>query len=199
MARSWRRRARAIDLALHSLMGYWARSRSHACWAIHAVDEVPINAALPRLPREGLVTAAQAAVAEGYGTLKLKVGGIPIDEDVARVRAVRDTVGRDVRLRIDANRAWSEVDAVKALRALEDVGLEYCEEPVSDPESMARVKNAVRVPIAADESVVDLDSARRLLESGAADVLVLKPMALGASIRPGRSPPWRASMVWTSW
>jgi o-succinylbenzoate synthase len=177
----------AIDLALHDLMACSAQEPiARLLGDLNAVDEVPINAALPRLPREDLVTAALAAVAEGYGTLKLKVGGIPIDEDVARVRAVRDEVGRDVRLRIDANRAWSEADAVAALRALEDIGLEYCEEPVSDPEGMARVKNAVHVPIAADESVVDLDSARRLLESGAAGVLVLKPMALGG-LHPSRT------------
>jgi o-succinylbenzoate synthase len=177
----------AIDLAFHDLMACWSKKPiARLLDDLHAVDEVPVNAALPRLPREDLVKAAVTAVAEGYRTLKLKVGGIPIDEDVARVRAVRDRVGRDVRLRIDANRAWSEAEAIEALRALEDVGLEYCEEPVSHPEGMARVKDAVHVPIAADESVVDLDSARRLLESGAADVLVLKPMALGG-LHPART------------
>jgi o-succinylbenzoate synthase len=177
----------AIDLAFHDLMACWSKKPiARLLDDLHAVEEVPVNAALPRLPREDLVKAAVTAVAEGYRTLKLKVGGIPIDEDVARVRAVRDTVGRDVRLRIDANRAWSEAEAIEALRALEDVGLEYCEEPVSHPEGMARVKDAVHVPIAADESVVDLDSARRLLESGAADVLVLKPMALGG-LHPART------------
>jgi len=152
---------------------------------LQAVDEVPINAALPRLPREDLVDVARDAVADGYRTLKLKVGGIPIDQDVARVRAVRDAVGRDIRLRIDANRAWSEADAIHALRALEDIDLEYCEEPVPDPGTMARVKKAVSIPIAADESVVDLASAERIVESGAADVLVLKPMALGG-LHPAR-------------
>jgi len=177
----------AIDLAFHDLMACWSKKPiARLLDDLHAVDEVPVNAALPRLLREDLVKAAMALSAEGYRTLKLKVGGIPIDEDVARVRAVRDAIGRDVRLRIDANRAWNEVEAIEALRALGDVGLEYCEEPVSDPEGMARVKNAVHVPIAADESVVDLDSARRLLESDAADVLVLKPMALGG-LHPART------------
>ena len=177
----------AIDLALHDLLACWSKKPiARLLDDLHAVEEVPVNAALPRLPREELAKAAVALVAEGYRTLKLKVGGISIDEDVARVRAVRDAVGRDVRLRIDANRAWSEAEAIGALRALEDAGLEYCEEPVSDPEGMARVKNAAPVPMAADESVVDVDSARRLLESGAADVLVLKPMALGG-LHPART------------
>jgi len=176
----------AIDLALHDLMAQHEGEPIARLLGDHqAVDEVPVNAALPRLPRGELAAAALAAVADGYRTLKLKVGGIPIHEDVARVRAVRDAVGPDVRLRIDANRAWSETDAIQVLRSLEDVDLEYCEEPVADPEIMARVKKAVPVPIAADESVVDLPSARRMVESGGADVLVLKPMALGG-LHPAR-------------
>ncbi|HEX5030566.1 MAG TPA: o-succinylbenzoate synthase [Candidatus Eisenbacteria bacterium] len=168
----------ALDLALHDLMAQGAtKSIAGLLGGLHSVDEVPVNGALPRLPREDLVAASLAAVAEGYRTLKLKVGGMAIQEDVARVRAVRDAVGREVRLRIDANRAWSETDATQALRALEDVGLEYCEEPTSDPEALARVKSAVGVPIAVDESVVDLASAERILDR--ADVLVLKPMAVG--------------------
>jgi len=170
----------AIDLALHDLMAQWAKKPiARLLDDLHAVDETPVNAALPRLPREDLVAAALAAVGDGYRTLKLKVGGIPIEEDVARVRSVRDAVGGGIRLRIDANRAWSEAAAVLALRALEDVGLEYCEEPVFDPEAMARVKKEVRVPIAADESVLDLDTTKRLIECDAIDVLVLKPMAVG--------------------
>jgi o-succinylbenzoate synthase len=177
----------AIDLALHGLMARHANQPiARLLGDVQAVDEVPVNAALPRLPRKDLVDAARASVADGYRTLKLKVGGIPIDQDVARVRAVRDAVGRDIRLRIDANRAWSEADAIHALRALEDIDIEYCEEPVPDPETMARVKKAVSVPIAADESVVDLASAQRIVESGATDVLVLKPMALGG-LHPARA------------
>lgn len=177
----------AIDLALHHLMALAARKPiARLLGGLQAVDEVPVNAALPRLPREALVRAALAAVAGGYRTLKLKVGGIAIQEDVARVTAVRDAVGRDVRLRIDANRAWSEADAIQALRSLEGVQLEYCEEPVFDPEAMRRVKEAVPVPIAADESVVDLGAAQRLLESATVDVLVVKPMAVGG-LHPARA------------
>ena len=170
----------AIDLALHDLL---AQDRhvpmARVLGGDRALDEVPINAALPRLPRRELALAAAAAVAEGYRTLKIKVGGVPTAEDVDRVRAVRDQVGADVRLRLDANRSWSETEAVEALQALDRVGLEYCEEPVSDMESMARVRAAAPVRIAADESVVDLGAARRILDTGAADLLVLKPMALG--------------------
>ena len=177
----------AIDLALHDLMAHDARKPiARLLGDRNAVEDVPVNAALPRAPREETRAAALAAVGDGYRTLKLKVGGVAIDEDVARVRAVRDAVGHDIRLRIDANRAWSEAEAIQALRSLDDIRLEYCEEPVSDPGAMTRVKEAVPVPIAADESVVDLASTQRLVESDALDVLVLKPMAVGG-LSPARA------------
>lgn len=177
----------AIDLALHDLL---AQDRhvpmARLLGGDRALDEVPINAALPRLPRRELALAAATAVREGYRTLKIKVGGVSTAEDVDRVRAVRDQVGADVRLRLDANQSWSEHEAVEALQALDDVGLEYCEEPVAGVDSMGRVKAAAPVRLAADESVTDLDSARRILDDGAADVLVLKPMALGG-LHPARA------------
>jgi o-succinylbenzoate synthase len=170
----------AIDLALHDLLSQDRQvPMARLLGGDRALDEVPINAALPRLPRRELALAAATAVAEGYRTLKIKVGGASTAEDVDRVRAVRDQVGADVRLRLDANRSWNEAQAVEALQALDDAGLEYCEEPVAGVDSMARVKAAAPVRLAADESVIDLDSARRILDEDAADVLVLKPMALG--------------------
>ena len=170
----------AIDLALHDLAAQAAGVPvARLLGGSGAVDEVAVNAVLPRLARERLAGAAAAAVGGGYDTVKIKVGGVPVAEDVTRVLAVRDRVGPTVKIRIDANRAWSEADAIAALEGLAGAGLEYCEEPVAGSEAMARVKAAAPVRIAADESVVDLASARLLLERRAADALVLKPMALG--------------------
>ncbi|HEU5311630.1 MAG TPA: enolase C-terminal domain-like protein, partial [Candidatus Eisenbacteria bacterium] len=125
--------------------------------------------------------AAHDAAKRGFGTIKIKVGGAVPADDVARVRAARQEVGSHVRIRVDANQDWSEAEAVAALRAMESFGIEYCEQPVPAGaiESMARVRAAVSVPIAADESVADATSARRVLEARAADVIVVKPMALG--------------------
>jgi L-Ala-D/L-Glu epimerase len=178
----------AIDLALHDLLARGA-GVSLAMWLgkEQASTELPVSAAIPRLSATETARAAGRAAARGYGTIKIKVGGAAPSEDVARVRAARDAVGPAVRIRIDANQSWSEAEATAALRAMEPIGIEFCEQPVpaSAIESMARVRAATSVPIAADECVVDAAGTRRVLEARAADVIVVKPMALGG-LHPAR-------------
>ncbi len=101
--------------------------------------------------------------------------------------AVREALGPEIKLRIDANGAWSEEQAVRAVRELERFDLEMVEQPVAagDLRGLARVRAAVGVPIAADEDVTDLEAAERVLEAGAADVLIVKPMVVGG-LRPAR-------------
>ncbi len=172
----------AIDLALHDLAAQHAGvSIARLLGESGALDEVAINAAIPRLPAHEAAEAARIAIAKGFGTLKVKVGGVPFQEDVARLRAMREASGPDARIRIDANQAWTEDEAVQALEALGAFEIEYCEQPVAAEaiDAMARVRAAVSVPIAADESVRDAATARRIVALGAADVLIIKPMALG--------------------
>jgi L-alanine-DL-glutamate epimerase-like enolase superfamily enzyme len=101
------------------------------------------------------------------------------------VEAVRRAVGPGTDLRLDANCAWSEEEALERIAALAAFDIELIEQPVpaSDVPALARVRAAARFPVAADEAVADERSALRLLEGGAADVLVLKPAALGG-LRP---------------
>jgi o-succinylbenzoate synthase len=154
-----------------------------------AATEVPVNAVLGAESAAATAQAALEAVAEGFGTLKLKVGADPLELDLARLRAVRNAAGPDVRLRLDANGGWSEAQALAALDALHAFGIEYVEQPVSpdDFDALARVAARSPIPIAADESVRSLPEARRLLAHGllrqkAAQVLILKPMVLGGVV-----------------
>jgi o-succinylbenzoate synthase len=125
-------------------------------------------------------SAAADALRDGFQTVKLKVGGRPVAEDVERVREVRRAIGPAARLRIDPNGSWSEPQAIRALEAMARLQLELCEQPTDprDPDQMLRVRRAVRVPIAADESLA-LQAWRPGLWSGNVDAVVLKPMVLG--------------------
>ena len=172
----------AIDLALHDLLARHARvPLARHLGGSGALRTVEVSGAIPRLSASETADRALLAVDRGHRTIKIKVGGGPAAEDVARVRATRDVVGRTVRIRVDANQSWSEAEATAALRAMEPFEIEFCEQPVAADavEAMARVRASTSIPIAADESVIDAAGARRLLEAGAADVLILKPMALG--------------------
>ena len=142
---------------------------------------VPVNALLRETEPGAAGEEAKRALERGFATLKLKVGAGEPSSDCARVAAVRAAVGGEAELRIDANGAWSPERAIAVLRELDALDLELAEQPVAAPDvaGLARVRAAVLVPIAADESVADLARAARVLEARAADVLVLKPAVLG--------------------
>lgn len=172
----------ALDLALHDLAAQRAGvSLAALLGGAAARPSVHANAAIPRLPLSEVAAAAVAAVAAGARCVKLKVGGAPLADDVALLRTVREAIGPAIRLRVDANQAWSEQEAIEALRALAPFDLEYAEQPVAAGAvgALARVRAECGVPIAADEALTDLRSARRLIAARAADVFIVKPMALG--------------------
>ena len=145
-------------------------------------DRVRVNATIAHQGTEAAAHAALLAKAGGFSCVKLKAGMAPtIDAEVARVRTVREVIGPDVKLRLDANGAWDEATAIETIKALEPYEIELVEQPVpaSDFGALARVRAAVTVPIAADEAVVDYPTAERAIE--AADAVVLKPMRLGGA------------------
>ncbi|MFQ5679209.1 MAG: mandelate racemase/muconate lactonizing enzyme family protein [Gemmatimonadota bacterium] len=166
--------SRREELPLHRwLADRWTGGRRPPAW-------VPVNAVLPGAPPERLARAAAEAVRRGFRCLKLKVG-LDDGTDVAGARAVRAAVGAGVGIRLDANGAWSFEQARERLRELEPLHIEYVEQPLPAAEygAMARLRAISPIAVAADEAVRDPFSARRLVEAGAADVLVLKPAVLG--------------------
>ncbi|MQC18168.1 MAG: o-succinylbenzoate synthase [Chloroflexi bacterium] len=123
---------------------------------------------------------ARDAWASGYRVLKLKVGAPRVDDDVARLDAVREACP-DAVIRLDANGAWDEATALKALDAFVPFEVELVEQPVParEVEALARVRERSPMRIAADESVADPETLARVLDLRAADLVVLKPMLLG--------------------
>jgi o-succinylbenzoate synthase len=143
---------------------------------------VEVNALLSAEGAEALAEEAARAVARGYRTLKLKVGGRPLEEDAARLSAVRGAVGPEVQLRVDANGAWTEEEAEKALALLDTWRLELCEQPLAAEAyaAMSRLQLRVPCPLAADESLALPEAVQTFLgELPTVGILVLKPMVLG--------------------
>ena len=114
--------------------------------------------------------------AAGITCFKVKVGA---GDDVGRVSAVRDAVGPAAAVRVDANGEWDLDTARARLASLARFDLELAEQPVAGLDDLARLRRLVEVPLAADESVRDLDEARRLRKLAAADALVVKVQPLG--------------------
>ena len=137
--------------------------------------QVAVNALLVASEADALAAEAAKAVEQGFRTVKLKVAAAPPDVDIARVRAVRERVGEGVAIRLDANAAWDEETALRVLRAVEHCDIEYVEDPVAG--DLRAVCRQCNVPVAAD--VHTLEDGWRVIRERGADMLVLKPMAMG--------------------
>ena len=133
-------------------------------------------------PPEEMARDARTAIQRGYDCLKVKVGIDP-ELDVARLAAVREAVGKDVKLRIDANQAWNAKQAVRILDQMQEkgLGIEFVEQPVpaADLEGMQYVTRHASVPVLADESVFSPADALRIMQTGAADFVNIKLMKCG--------------------
>ena len=158
----------AVELALLDLAAQREGVPLAKLLEARAAGSVAVSALLVERAACGLAREAAAAVAAGFRTVKLKLGA---DDDYVRAAVVRDSVGPSVRLRVDANAAWTAEQALRMLRTLAPLGIELCEQPTAD---LAGLEDSP-VAIAADEQVAtDLEGAL-----ARASVLVLKPMALG--------------------
>lgn len=157
----------AVDLALWDRAGRRAGVPVAMLLSDAAAAAVVVNATIGAADRAGAAAGATAARAAGFECVKLKVG---VGDDAGRVAAVRAALGPAVRLRLDANGAWTVDEAVRAIDSLEPAGLELVEEPVHGLEALRRVRERVAVRIAMDESAGEPGA----LASGAADAVCLK-------------------------
>ncbi|MFP3915203.1 MAG: o-succinylbenzoate synthase [Actinomycetota bacterium] len=141
-------------------------------------QRVPVNVTVPA---SDPATARRIVEGSGCRTAKVKVAekGQREAEDLARVHAVREALGVEGRVRVDANAAWDVPTAVERIGRLAEFDLEYVEQPVATLEEMRVLRREVAVPVAADELVRTLPDPVRIVEEGAADVLVLKVQPLG--------------------
>lgn len=131
-----------------------------------------------------LVSGDPAAVADdalawleaGFSTFKLKLG---VGSDVEQVRAVRDAVGSEARIRIDANATWNIETAKRTLAELEPFDIELAEQPVAGLEELAAVGAATSIPIAGDESIESRPDAEDAVRAGACDFAGIKLSKVG--------------------
>lgn len=174
----------ALDVALLDLEARRQGATLSALLSSAPLDHVMVNAVIGSGTAEVMGAFAAEAIAAGYGTIKVKVGAGSIDDDIARIEGLRAQFP-NVAIRLDANGAWSEVQAREALERLMPLHIELIEQPVAgtDLDALKRLKWDDIGRIAADEAISDEESALKVLSGGAADLLVLKPMRLGG-VRP---------------
>ena len=129
---------------------------------------------------ENMVKSVQTRLAAGFKTFKIKVGMDPA-ADVGRLQAIRDAIGYDYGIRIDANQGWTPAQAITALRAMEKFKIQFCEQPGlhSDIAGLKQVRDESPIGIMADESLHSPADAITLITAAACDYFNIKLMKAG--------------------
>jgi L-alanine-DL-glutamate epimerase-like enolase superfamily enzyme len=169
----------AVDMALHDILGKTTKKPLFMVLGGYKKEILTDITLSLKTPKEMAEDAAKA-VKEGFRALKLKIGVNP-QEDIERVRLVRETVGNKIDIRVDANQGWTPQQAIEVLRKIEPYNIQFCEQPVNvqNIHEMAKIRVASPIPIMADESVHTPSDALRLIYENAVDFINIKLMKCG--------------------
>jgi len=169
----------AVDMALHDILGKTTRKplfKLLGGFREQVLTDITLSIKEPKEMAEDAVKA----VRRGFEALKVKVGLNP-NEDFERVRKIREAVGSDVAIRIDANQGWTVSQAVEVLKKLERFNIEFVEQPVNadDIEGLVKVRKDSPIPVMADESVHSPFDAIHVITEEAVDLINIKLMKSG--------------------
>ncbi len=154
----------AFDIALHDLASQHADMPLHKFLGAKAIHKLQTDYTISLGPVEKMCRDAEKIVNAGFRVVKVKLGESPA-LDIERIRCIREMIGMEIPLRIDANQGWTSSNALEILIALNQYQIQHCEEPIPRHEFMhlAELKRKSPIPIMADESCFDHHDALRLV------------------------------------
>lgn len=157
--------AQRLGLPLSELLGGRLRESVPVLWVLASGDTA-----------KDIAEAQQMIKAKRHNVFKLKIGSRPVQADVEHVLAIKKALGNDVSIRVDVNRAWSELEAIKGIQLLQDGGVDLIEQPcaIDNIDAMERLTRRFDIAIMADESLMGPQTAYRLAKSNAASVFAVK-------------------------
>jgi len=163
-----------IEMALLDIKGKWLNTPVYQLLGGKCKNEIGYAGYLFIDDPETNAKRALVYKQQGYKEIKLKVGR-DLNQDADTLAAIRDEIGGDIKIRVDANMNWSIPTAVKWIRALQKYNIQYVEQPVPDYDldGMAAVRRAVDVPIASDESCTSVERVLEMIKRDSCDVFVV--------------------------
>ncbi|MDI6887270.1 MAG: dipeptide epimerase [Candidatus Thermoplasmatota archaeon] len=168
-----------IDLALHDILGKYLDLPLYVAFG-NDKSEIKTSITIGIKGVDETIEEALKLIDQKVKIIKLKIG-IDAEKDIEKVKALREAIGYQTRLRIDANQGYSTRQAIKVLKALERYELEFIEQPVvaSDIDGLREVRNNTAIPIMADEALHTPRDAIELIKSDAVDLFNIKLMKSG--------------------
>jgi L-alanine-DL-glutamate epimerase-like enolase superfamily enzyme len=165
----------AFDLALYDLAAQIAGLPLYAFLGGDPNKSLKTDMTVGIGTPEKMAQSAKVYQDAGFYAIKLKLG-TTVTADTARVKAVREAIGDELPVRVDANQGWNLVTAAQALKELAPYHIEYCEEPISASQflQLAQLRQESPIPIMADESCFDHHDAIRLIQLQACDYFNIK-------------------------
>lgn len=170
----------AVDMALYDLTARTLGVPEYVLLGGLCRKQIGVNRHIGITTVDEAVKLARSYVDEGYATIKMKAGRDP-DEDVRRIKAVREALGDTMKIRVDANQGYDLPTARRVLASLEGEDLEFFEQPLDrqDLHGLRSLRESSGVRIAADESLHSVHDALVLAENHCADVFIIKLIKLG--------------------
>ncbi|PRD67127.1 mandelate racemase/muconate lactonizing enzyme family protein [Malikia granosa] len=177
-----------VDFALHDLKGKLLGVPVYELLGGRTIEAARQGWVLSAGKPDDVAAEAKRAKDVGFALFKMKIGYGTIQDDIDMVHAVRETVGLDAYLTIDANGFWSYEKALHIIRKIDSAGLDLIEQPLAhwDIEGMARLRAAVKTPIYADESAQELYNLKEIIDRRAADGLFIKLQKAGGLVKAQR-------------
>lgn len=157
--------AQRLGLPLSELLGGRLRDSIPVLWVLASGDT-----------EKDIAEAEKMLALKRHNFFKLKIGSRPVEADVEHVLAIKKALGPNVSIRVDVNRAWSELDAIKGITRLQAGGIDLIEQPcaIDNIDAMQRLTRRFDIAIMADESLMGPSSAYRLAKNNSASVFAIK-------------------------
>ena len=165
-----------INMALYDIAGKAYGVPVHALLGGICHNELPLLGAIGSGTLKEDKDAIQALVDEGHRTVMIKMGALPVEMEIQRMRSARDHFDRDIFFVVDANQAWTLFEALAFIEGCREWMPDLIEQPVAchDIAGLKRIRDVSTVPISADESLKTFQDARTLIREAAMDIVSIK-------------------------